>query len=75
MSFNISSSIFISCCSYYIGLKQDAINKRIIQIKLPQQMKRNLRQLSERRNFKASEWRTMGLYVGILILMDILPDR
>lgn len=61
--------------SYYIGRRSDEIDKRLRSIKLPKQIKRHLKSLKEMANFKASEWRTLGLHVGIPILKDILPPR
>lgn len=63
------------CLSFYIGLEIDRINERLLEVKLPQQIKRNLRPLTERKHYKASEWRTLVLFVAMPILKDILPQR
>lgn len=65
--------MFILFYSYYIGLKVNDVNRRISEIKLPTQLKRNLRPLSEKHFYKASEWRTLLLHVQVL--SNILPDR
>lgn len=61
--------------SFYVGLKIDEINRRIAEIKVPHQVKRGLRPLTERVNYKASEWRTFGLYFAAHVFQNILPDR
>lgn len=67
--------MFILFNSYYIGLKVNDVNRRISEIKLPTQLKRNLRPLSEKHFYKASEWRTLLLHVAVPVLENILPDR
>lgn len=65
------SSIF----SFYIGHLIDEIDRRVAQIQFPKQIRRNLRQFSEREYFKAHEWKNILLYVAYPVLNGILPTR
>lgn len=58
---------------YYIGQKVNKIDLNINQLKLPSNFKRNPRSITERKNWKANEWRQFLLYTSIGILYKILP--
>ena len=59
---------------YYIGNNVDVINKRLQAIRPPSEIHRAPRPLSERRHWKASEWRAF-LFYGLVVLKGILPAR
>lgn len=61
--------------SYYIGNQINELNRKILKIRLPKLIRRNLRPLSEREHYKASEWKIILLFIAYPLLMNILPDR
>lgn len=52
---------------FYIGLKIKDIDRRINLIKLPKNIKRNPRSISERNTWKANEWRS---YICSIIVWE-----
>lgn len=60
-------------CDFYIGLQTKNVNERIAMLKLPKNIKRNPRSITDRNNWKANEWRSFLLYFSVGILYKILP--
>ena len=58
--------------SYYIGTREDDINNRLQGIDVPGEISGASRPISERKFWKASEWRTFIFY-SLIVLHDILP--
>lgn len=75
---NFSQNIWLNKllnCSFYIGDRIDELDRRIREIRLPKLVRRNLRPLSERKYYKANEWRIILLFIAYPILTNIFPDR
>lgn len=60
---------------FYIGLKTGEVDNRIKMLKLPKNITRNPRSITERKNWKANEWRTYLLYYSLGVLYKILPMK
>ncbi|XP_067214623.1 uncharacterized protein [Linepithema humile] len=58
---------------YYIELKRNDIDNRLLAIRPPSSFPRLLRSLKERSFWKANEWRAWLLYYSLPCLKDILP--
>lgn len=61
--------------SFHIGHSIAEIDRRIMQIQLPKQIRRNFCPISEREHFHSTEWRNILLYAAYPMLKDILPQR
>ncbi|XP_063961852.1 uncharacterized protein LOC129268704 isoform X2 [Lytechinus pictus] len=61
-------------CHYYIGNMKHIINRRIVSLKVSNNISRIPRTLKDINFWKASEWRTF-LYISPVILLGILPNR
>lgn len=51
----------------------EKIDSRIKSLQLPSNIKRNPRSITERKNWKANEWRSFLLYFSVGLLYQILP--
>lgn len=64
---------------WYIGKEIDEVNRRLVKIKPPveitRQDYRTPRSLTERKFWKASEWRAFLLFYSLPVLKGILPAR
>lgn len=72
---NVINNLLHLNFSYYVGHRIDELDQKIQTIKLPKLISRNFRPLSERKYFKAHEWKYILLFVAHPLLKDILPDR
>lgn len=61
--------------SYFIGHQIKEIDKRILQIRLPKSIRRNLKPLSDREHYHSHEWKYLLIFVAYPILKNILPER
>lgn len=59
---------------YYIGRKEEEIDNRLQAINVPSEMTRAPRSLSDRKFWKASEWRAFIFY-SLVVLRGILPHQ
>ena len=59
---------------YYIGNKEHEINLRLEAIEVPSEISRAPRSITDRKYWKASEWRTFILYCFV-VLHGILPRK
>ena len=59
---------------YYLGRVTEEIDKRLKQIKPPQEFRRSPRSLSSFKQWKASEFRAWLLYYCLPVLSDLLPS-
>lgn len=60
---------------FYIGNKIEMVDNNISKIKLFSQCDRNPRTISDRKLWKANEWRDWCLHFSIGVLYTIIPDR
>ncbi|XP_033110644.1 uncharacterized protein LOC117111758 [Anneissia japonica] len=61
---------------YYIGDKLDMVDERLANIKPPDNVTRNPRSLAnELSDFKASEYRALLLYYGLVAFRGVLPEK
>jgi len=60
---------------FYIGQLSSLIDGRLLSIKPPAEISRAPRPLSDRKHWKASEYRSFLLYYSLPVLHDFLPDE
>lgn len=60
---------------YYIGLRINNVDERLLKIKPPVSISRRPRSLTERCHWKGNEWRSWLLYYSLPCLKGILPSR
>lgn len=60
---------------YYIGLRIEDVDKKLLNIKPPICISRRPRSLSERCHWKGNEWRSWLLFYSLPCLKGILPSR
>lgn len=58
---------------YYIGLRVGHVDRRMAKIKPPSDISRLSRSITERRYWKASEFRAFLLYYALIVLDGVLP--
>ena len=58
---------------YYLGKKAQHLDKMILNVKLPSEIKRLPRSVTTRKFWKASEWRSFLLFYSPVFLKDLLP--
>lgn len=59
---------------YYIGRKIDEIDKRLLQIRTPQEIGRKPKTLRERKFYKANELKSFLLHYGSAVFNGVLPE-
>ena len=60
---------------FYIGLKVNVIDERLLSIKPPSSISRTPRSITLHKFWKAHEWLAWLLYYGIPVLTTVLPDK
>lgn len=60
---------------WYIGKEINEIDRRLVKIKPPVEITRTPRSLTERKFWKASEWRAFLLFYSLPVLKGLLPAR
>ncbi|XP_038150334.1 uncharacterized protein LOC119789497 isoform X2 [Cyprinodon tularosa] len=60
---------------WFIGKEINEVDRRLAKIKPPVEITRTTRSLSERKFWKASEWRAFLLFYSLPVLKGILPAR
>ncbi|XP_062841554.1 uncharacterized protein LOC134300980 [Trichomycterus rosablanca] len=61
--------------AWYIGKQIKEVDLRLVKIKPPVEITRTPRSMSERKFWKASEWRAFLLFYALPVLKGILPAR
>lgn len=62
-------------CGFYIGLKSNKIDERLLQFKPPSNISRTPRSIKERALWHANEFRNWLLYYSIPCLENFLPSK
>ncbi|CAF0888461.1 unnamed protein product [Brachionus calyciflorus] len=60
---------------YYLNKNKLFIDKRLLSVSLPKEIKRKCRSLDERHFYKANEFRTIAFYLSFGLFKDILPNE
>ena len=60
--------------NYYIGRHIDIVNNWLLNVKPPKSISRRPRKISERRFWKANEWRSWLLYFALPCLDELLAQ-
>ena len=60
---------------FYIGQLSSLLDRRLLSIKPPAEISRAPRSISDRKHWKASEYRSFLLYYSLPVLQGILPDE
>ncbi|CAF0885152.1 unnamed protein product [Brachionus calyciflorus] len=60
--------------NYYLGKVSHFIDNRLMQVKLPTEIKRKTRSIEDRYHFKANEFRTISFYLSFGLFKGLLND-
>lgn len=64
-----------STCVWYLGRKVREFDARLLNTKPPHEVTMTSRSIHDRKQWKASEWRTFLLYTSTICLQGLLPPR
>ena len=56
-------------------LRAEVVNTRLSKIKFPSQISRNVFDITKRKSWKGSMWRTWLLFCGTVCLQDLIPEK
>ncbi len=59
----------------HIGKVINFVDSRLLNIKLPSEIKRSPRALMDRKHYKANEFRTIMYYLSYTLFKGLLPDK
>lgn len=62
-------------CPWYLGRHTKILDSRLLEMKPPREISRAPRSLSERKFWKATEWKSFLLYYSLFVLMGVLPTK
>lgn len=62
-------------CPWYLGRQTQTLDSRLLEMKPPREISRAPRSLSERKFWKATEWKNFLLYYSLFVLMGVLPTK
>ncbi|CAF0947297.1 unnamed protein product [Brachionus calyciflorus] len=69
------SKIRLRTKNIYENQVRHFIDKRLLSVRLPNEIKRKCRSIEERNFYKANEYRTIALYISFALFKGILDDK